>query len=422
MLQANRLILSEPRPVTLFAPRAIAAATLLLGLFIATSAFAGDPDPKSWKSVLAEAKGQTVAFNAWGGEPRINAYIAWAATEVEKRFGVKVAHVKLADTAEAVQRVLADKTAGTATGGAVDLVWINGDNFAAMKKNGLLFGPWADSTPNYALTSPETHKDITADFTVPVEGLESPWGRAQVVFYHDLEVVTVPPRSMTSLAAWARANPGRFAYPKPPDFLGLTFLKQTLIELLPDPAPLYAPVEKADFASVTKPLWDYLDALHPTLWRGGKAFPANSTELRRLFADKETRIAFTFNPGDASAAIANNELPPTVESYVLSGGTIGNVHFLAIPFNAANKAGAMVLANFLLSPEAQAKKLDPAVWGDQTVLDVGALGDKDKAAFDAVDVGPATLRPQALGTALAEPDPSWVKALEAEWLKRYGAS
>ena len=29
MLQANRNILPEPRPVTLFAPRAIAAATLL---------------------------------------------------------------------------------------------------------------------------------------------------------------------------------------------------------------------------------------------------------------------------------------------------------------------------------------------------------------------------------------------------------
>lgn len=404
------------------ARRAIAAATLLLTLLLCPVAFAADPDPKDWKSVLAAAKGQTVAFNAWGGEPRINAYIAWAAAEVEKRFGVKVTHVKLADTAEAVQRVLADKTAGTTEGGAVDLVWINGDNFAAMKKNALLFGPWADRTPSYTFTSPATHPDITADFTVPVEGLESPWGRAQMVFYHDLEVVTVPPRSMTSLAAWARANPGRFAYPKPPDFLGMTFLKQALLELTEDRTPLYAPVTEANFAAVTKPLWDFLDTLHPMLWREGHAFPANSTELRRLFADKETRIAFTFNPGDASAAIANNEFPPTVESYVLSAGTIGNVHFLAIPFNAANKAGAMVMASFLLSPEAQARKLDPKVWGDQTVLDVTALGDKDKVLFDAVDVGRATLRPEALGTPLAEPDPTWVKALETEWLKRYGAS
>lgn len=407
--------------MTFTVSRAFAAATLLLALLAAPAAYAADPDPKAWKKVLAEAKGQSVAFNAWGGEPRINAYIAWAAAEVEKRYGVKVAHVKLADTAEAVQRVLADKTAGTTTGGAVDLVWINGDNFAAMKKHGLLFGPWADQTPSYALTTPETHKDITADFTVPVEGLESPWGRAQIVFYHDLDVLTVPPRSMKSLLAWSRANPGRFAYPRPPDFLGLTFLKQALIELAPDKTPLYAPVEAADFEAVSKPLWDFLDELHPMLWREGRAFPANSTEIRKLFADKETRIGFTFNPGDASAAIASGEFPPTVESYVLAAGTIGNVHFLAIPFNAANKAGAMVLADFLLSPEAQARKLDPAIWGDQTVLDITALSEKDKALFDAIELGEATLRPQALGTPIAEPHPSWVKALEAAWLERYGA-
>jgi putative thiamine transport system substrate-binding protein len=401
--------------------RALTSIVLLLSLFTVSSAFAADPDPKNWKGVLAAAKGQTVSFNAWGGEPRINAYIGWAGAEVEKRFGVKVAHVKLADTAEAVQRVLADKTAGVSEGGAIDLIWINGENFAAMKKSGLLFGPWSSATPHFALTDPETRKDITADFTVPVDGLESPWGRAQVVFYHDMDKVAVPPKSMTSLIAWSKANPGRFAYPQPPDFLGLTFLKQALLELVADRTPLYAPADGADFAAVTKPLWDFLDRLHPVLWRQGRAFPANSTELRRLFADQETKIGFTFNPGDASAAIANNEFPPSVESFVFDGGTIGNVHFLAIPFNAANKAGAMVLADFLLSPEAQARKLDPAIWGDQTVLNVAILPEPDKALFDKIDLGHATLRPEALGTPIPEPHPSWMTAIEAAWAKRYSA-
>ncbi|MEZ5923871.1 MAG: ABC transporter substrate-binding protein [Hyphomicrobiaceae bacterium] len=399
----------------------MAAATLLLNLIGSLSALAADPDPTKWDTVLTAAKGQTVSFNAWGGEPRINDYIAWAGAEVEQRFGVKVNQVKLADTAEAVQRVLADKTVGNVTGGAIDLIWINGQNFAAMKANGLLFGPWANATPNYSLTEPERNKDITADFTVPVDGLESPWGRAQVVFYHDFETVTVPPKTMSSLLAWCGANPGRFAYPQPPDFLGLTFLKQALLELVPDRGPLYTPVEGQDFEMVTKPLWDFLDRLHPVLWRQGRAFPANSTELRRLFADQETKIGFTFNPGDASAAIANREFPPTVESYVLDGGTIGNVHFLAIPFNAANKEGAMVLANFLLSPLAQARKLDPSVWGDQTVLSVGTLPAADQALFDTLDLGHATLRPQALGTPIPEPHPSWMTAIEAAWLKRYSA-
>ncbi|MEO1273913.1 MAG: ABC transporter substrate-binding protein, partial [Pseudomonadota bacterium] len=107
------------------------------------------PNPADWPSVLAEAQGQTVYWHAWGGDQRINAFIDWAGDEAEARYGVEVVHVKLSDTAEAVSRVLAEKAAGTLTGGAVDLIWINGENFAAMKENDLLFGPWAEDVPNW---------------------------------------------------------------------------------------------------------------------------------------------------------------------------------------------------------------------------------------------------------------------------------
>src|SRR5690606_20483614 len=97
-----------------------------------------------WAEVLAEARGQSVYFHAWGGEPRINDYIGWAADIVAERFDIRLQHVKVADTGEAVSRVLTEKVAGRTTDGAVDLVWINGENFASMKENGLLQpAPWA---------------------------------------------------------------------------------------------------------------------------------------------------------------------------------------------------------------------------------------------------------------------------------------
>ena len=48
---------------------------LILSLLasVATPAFADD-----WENVLAAAKGQTVYFNAWGGDERTNSFIAWA--------------------------------------------------------------------------------------------------------------------------------------------------------------------------------------------------------------------------------------------------------------------------------------------------------------------------------------------------------
>ena len=393
----------------------VAAATIGLA-----TALAADPDPKNWNAVTAQAKGETVYFNAWGGDTSINDYIAWAGGEVEKRYGVKVVHVKLTDTADAVSRVLAEKTAGTNEGGSVDLIWINGANFASMKSKGLLLGnAWAEGTPSFKGVDAEHNLGARNDFTVPVEGQESPWGKAQLVFAYDTDKLKDPPRSMTGLLAWAKANPGRFTYPLPPDFTGTTFLKQALLELAADNAPLYAPVDKADFAKVTAPLWAFLDELHPALWHGGKTFPANYPDMRHLLADNEVAITFAFNPSDASAGIAKGELPKTVRTFVLDKGTIGNVHFVAIPFNAKAKAGAMVLANFLLSPEAQARKQDPAIWGDPTVLAVGSLTAEDKARFDALALGIATLKPADLGAPVPEPHPSWVDALIKEWQKRY---
>lgn len=397
-------------------------AAAALAFCLATPAAAGDPDARDWPAVLAEAKGQSVYWNAWAGEPRINAYIDWVGREVQARYGVTLNHVKLTDTAEAVSRVVAEKSAGRTEGGAVDLIWINGENFASMKRNGLLLAtPWAVSLPNFKLTDPERNAAVLSDFTVPTDGQESPWGKAQIIFFHDTAEVGEPPRSMPALLEWAKANPGRFTYPLPPDFLGSTFLKQALIEVAGDKAALYRPVGEADFAAVTAPLWSFIDALHPHLWRQGKAFPNNSADLRRLMADGETSLAFAFNPSEASAAIANKELPDTVRSYVLANGTIGNVHFVTIPFNAAHKAGAMVVANFLLSPEAQAMKQDPKVWGDFTVLAVERLEAADKARFDALDLGIATLKPAELGAAVPEPHPSWMEHIEKEWAKRYTA-
>ena len=228
--------------------------------------------------------------------------------------------------------------------------------------------------------------------------------------------------SADGLLEWAKANPGEFSYPQPPDFIGSSFLKQVLSEMVEDRSVLLEPVDEAAFESVTRPLFDYLDQLHPVMWRGGEAYPQNYPAMRQLLADGELGIIFAFNPAEASSAIANGELPDTVRSFTFPGGTLSNTHFVAIPYNAAAKAGALVLANFLISPEAQARKQDPDIWGDPTVLDVAGLPAEEKALFDALDLGIATLSPEELGPALDEPHPSWMDRLELEWKRRYGVA
>lgn len=378
-------------------------------------------ETRPWDEIVAAAEGQTVHFNAWGGDARINAYIVWAGERVKALYGIDLVQVKLSDTGDAVSRVLAEKTAGRDSGGSIDLVWINGENFAAMKANGLLHGPWVATAPNFALVDVAGKPTTVTDFSVPTDGLEAPWGMAQFTMMVDTAYVDAPPRTAAALLDWVQANPGRFTYPQPPDFLGTTFLKQLLAMLVATPAVLADPLDEAAARSVTAPLWAYLDTLHPHLWRDGRSFPKDAGALRRLLGDGEISFAFDFNPARASAAIEAGELPDTVRTYVFDGGTIGNTHFLAIPFNAAAKEGAMVVADFLMSAEAQIRKQDPRVWGDFTVLDVAGLPAADRKAFAALPLGVATLSPEELGPVLPEPHPSWVAWLEAEWERRYVA-
>ncbi len=396
---------------------------MLVGLFclLPINVFSDSPDPGNWEQVVASARGQTVYFDAWAGDPQINRYIAWAAEQTQKRYGVEIVHVKLSDTAEAVSRILAEKLAGNTETGTVDLLWVNGENFATLKQNALLFGPWAEQLPNFALVDADKRPEMREDFTIAVEGLESPWTRSQLIYYFDSEILPSPPTNVHALLAWAQENPGQFTYPRPPVFLGSTFLKQVLLELVEDREPLYKPLVTEEFARITAPLWSYLDQLHPSLLRGGRSFPSSGTQMRRMMGDGEISLAISLSPAEASAGIAAGELPETVRSFVSDAGSIGNVSFLAVPFNARAKAGAMVFANFLLSAQAQLQAYRPEVMGSTTVLSMEQLSAQERAAFANVDVGSATLPPEALGKTLQEPHPDWVGALEREWVERYGA-
>jgi putative thiamine transport system substrate-binding protein len=248
--------------------------------------------------------------------------------------------------------------------------------------------------------------------------MEAPWGMAQLTFLVDGQRTPQPPQSMQQLLAFARANPGRVSYPRPPDFHGSTLLKQFLLDLNPAREVFYQAVTPEAFAKAAAPLWNYLDALHPQLWRAGKQFAPNAAATRQMLADGELLWALTFNPNDAANEIAAGRLQASVVSYQFSGGTLGNSHFVAIPVNARARAGALVLANFLLSTEAQARKADISVWGDPTVLAVARLSAKEQTLFTAKR---APGQVQHAAPALPEPHGSWVEPLEKEWLARYGA-
>jgi putative thiamine transport system substrate-binding protein len=388
--------------------------SLILALsLLATPALA------DWQETLDAARGQTVYWNAWGGDARTNAFIDWVGDQTEALYGVEVEQVKLSDTAEAVTRVLSEKSAGQDTGGSVDLIWINGPNFLAMKEQGLLYGPFVADLPNQHYLDLGPDSPASVDFTVPVEGMESPWRLARFVFSYDSARVPEPPRTMAEFADWAAAHPGRFTHPDPSNFMGATFLKQALIELAPDRDILQEPVTDARFAEVTAPLWAWYDALRPNLWRGGETYPANESVQQQLLNDGEVDIAMSFDPASTAAAIADGLLPESARVFVPEGGSLGNISFVAIPYNAANVEGAQVVANFLLDPATQAYMQNIEVLGSFSVLDPARLDAEAKAAFAALPSAPALPTREELGPTLLEPHASWMTRLTEAWAQRY---
>lgn len=377
---------------------------LLSTIGILATAFATNTFAEDWQSIEKQADGQTVYFHAWGGSQEINRYILWAGKELKSRYNVTLNHVKVTDISETTTRLIAEKAAGKNTGGSVDMVWINGENFKSMKDNQLLYGPFVDALPNWQYVDKTLPVDV--DFSEPTDGLEAPWGVGQLVFIHDTENLNNPPHSFAEMLSYANAFPNRLTYPRPPEFHGTSFIKALLIELTNNDPALQKPVNAETFEQVTQPLWQYLDKFHKVAWRGGKQFPAGTAETLQLLDDGQIDLAITFNPNAVFSAQSSGTLAETTKAYAMDAGALSNIHFLAIPWNANANAGAQVAINFLLSPEAQSRKGDINIWGDPSVLSSEYLTGtaKNTQQFKSIN----------------EPHPSWQNALEQAWLKRYG--
>ena len=366
---------------------------------------------ENWQSISQQARGQTVWFNAWGGDPAVNRYLDWVSAEVKRDYAVDLRIVHIADAGDAVKRIQTEARAGRSRGGSIDLLWINGENFRTLKQANLLRSDWAEKLPNWRYV--DTRKPVREDFSIATDGAESPWGSAQLTFIARRSQLAQPPDSAQALLAFATAHPGSVTYPRPPDFTGTAFLEQLLVALTDRPEALRQPPQAASFAAVTAPLWAYLDRLHPHLWRQGRDFPLSPARMDAMLAQGTLQLSLTFNPLHAQQKAASGELPQDSYSFGFKQGMLGNVHFVAIPANARATAGAQVVANFLLSPQAQLRKADPQIWGDPSVLDPEKLNDAQRAAFYAA-------QPKATPPMLAEPHAAWVDALEQEWLRRYG--
>ncbi len=379
----------------------------------ATTAPASD-----WDAVLAEADGQSVNWYMYGGDDLLNTFVDDVVAPRLADLGVTLNQVRIDDTAEAVNKVLGEQQAGRTSGGSVDAIWINGENFATGVQADLWRCGWSEDLPNAQyvdLDAPE----VATDFGTPVNGCEAAWQQANsALVYDSAELDETDVESLDDFLAWAEANPGRFTYPAPPDFFGSMAVRTVLYDTIGGPDSLLEgepdPTSPA-FTDATSKTFDRLNEIEPTLWRGGETYPQSQDDVEKLYADGEISAFFTYGPGAVGAKVADGLYPDTTREAVLDIGNISNVSFVTIPANAEHQAAALVLANVLQEPEVQLALFEAN--GIYPAIDVATTPQDVQDAFAAVTVSDSVLPLDAL-LADAQPElPSaYISAIEDGWV------
>lgn len=367
-----------------------------------------------WQSIENKARGTNVAFATWAGDEARNRFFQReVARNLKEKYDINLQIVPLGDTAEAVSKLLNEKSAGKSAGGSIDMVWINGENFRAAKQGELLWGKFADFLPNIKYYDAEAGQ---RDFGTAIENLEAPWQKAQFVFAYDSARFSEPPRSIDRLGDWIKANPGRFTYIAPPDFTGSAFLRHVLFHF-GGGADKFQTFDEELYKNASAKTFAFLNEIKPFLWRKGETYASSPKELDRLFANGEVDFAFAYGANFASERIKRGEYPPTVRTFVLDSGTIANYNFLTVPFNANNPAGALVVINYLLSPEFQIEQ--SRALGSIYPHKLNALSDDERKTVLQIERGAATLSAEELDAhSIPEADSEYLQRLEKDWREK----
>lgn len=383
-----------------------------LGLLSMTACNTGTPttvhldlENTPWDSIVAQASGQEVHFMMWQGSPMVNTYINdYVIPSVKKDYKIDL-RVVSGQGPEIVQLLMREQQAQV-DNGQVDIVWINGETFFQLRQIKGLWGPFVEALPCAQYIDLD-NPFINTDFQQPVDGMECPWSLNQFVLVHDSMRLPEPPTTLASLSTFVKNHPGTFTISN--DFSGMTLLKSFLVELAGDRSRLMGAFDEALYEELSQQLWQWINTHKAYFWQEGKTFPSEQTKMDQMFSSGELLLAYGFSEGSIDKKINQSLYSKATRAYPWAAGTIRNTNYLGVTYNSSVKAAALVVINFMLSPEAQWIKADPLGMDAHTVLDVERLDDPWPVRFDSIDQRSYGISMEALEPyAVQEPAPEYM--------------
>lgn len=360
--------------------------------------------PEQWSDILLTARGSELTMMMWQGDPVINAYMnEFVKPRVKEEFDITLSFANGQGNV-IVQALFAEQQAGLERSN-LDLVWINGETFYQLRELEALYGPFVHRLPNARLID-VSNPFIGKDFQQNIDGYECPWGNVQMTWIYNHEKVDRFPQDREELLAFVQAHPGVFTWDR--HFTGMTLLKSWLMDIAPQ-GSLYGAFDENRYQQYSRELWQYIDLLKPYLWRKGATFPSSVAPMHQMFQNEELWFTFSNNDAEVENKIYRNIFDTTARAAVPAYGSVQNSHFLGIPKQSSRKAAAMVVINFLISPEAQLEKSKTDVWGDGPVISMDQLTDKQQQLFEkAMQRTYAPERSSIDSLALQELDPQYM--------------
>ncbi|WP_297596659.1 ABC transporter substrate-binding protein [uncultured Cetobacterium sp.] len=359
---------------------------------------------------------QEVNIYMWGGSKEINTFMDdVVAPKVKQKEDITLKRVPIVDIKDIVNKLIIEKQAGKKDG-VIDILWLNGENFKALKDAGVLEQNILSKISNKNLLKEST---TVKDFGEDIDGLEVPFGEAQFNFIYDSKKGEVPFTNWESLTEYVEKNPGRFTYPNVSNFTGSAFVRNLTIDMLG-----YDNIQNMTSEELKVQLnivWNYLNEIEPFLWRAGETYPESEGKLDLLYSTDEVDVTMGYTVNKVNSKIDSGDYPKTSESFLLERGTLFNNHYLAIPNNSKNKENALKVIDTLISPEIQILKQEPKNWGDFTILDMNKLSSEDKIAFEELNKSGKIPSLEELETKrVLELSPEKVTLIEEGWTEEVG--
>jgi len=207
----------------------------------------------------------------------------------------------------------------------------------------------AKMIPNLAMTPA---KALETPYLIPYRG-------SQVLLAYDSAKVMTAPKTWPDLVTWIKANPGQFIYGRPDKGgSGKNFVVRAIHEANGrDPSVFTTDNFNADEAKKRfDPAWKILSDLQPSLYDKG-AYPAGNNPTLQLYASGAVSMITAWSDM-ALQGISQGVLPPTTKLVQLTDlGFCGGYAWSSIPSTTTHQDGALKLANFMLTPDIQAKMI-----------------------------------------------------------------